>query len=294
MLQVPSRRPGSGRKKSYGAREVGIIRRALAKNNRLTCLQLKGLYPKTIGKLARRTVNKILHEDLGYTIGKSVMARKPLLTNEKKEKRKQWATERRNWDKKWGRYLFADEKIWWTRAETGGRLCWRLPGSNRFDPAYTVSDYHHPEKLLWWAGVTTSGKKISRWLGPNETMNSENFVRSMRSAGVPKFLKKHKLKLLQDNAPPHTSAPTKDFMTKEKMKVEFTPPTSPDFMVVENLFGMMTTRLADKPMRNLEELKLEVNRCWKGISKKDISEAFEDMKDRMEEAIEFDGNMTSY
>lgn len=100
MFQVPSRRPGSGRKKSYGAREVGIIRRALAKNNRLTCLQLKGLYPKTIGKLARRTVNKILHEDLGYTIGKSVMARKPLLTNEKKEKRKQWATERRNWDKK--------------------------------------------------------------------------------------------------------------------------------------------------------------------------------------------------
>ena len=112
MLQVPSRRPGSGRRKSYGAWEVGIIRRALAKNNRLTCLQLKGLYPKTIGKLARRTVNKIIHEDLGYTIGKSVMARKPLLTNEKKEKRKQWATERRNWDKKWGRYLFGDEKIW--------------------------------------------------------------------------------------------------------------------------------------------------------------------------------------
>ena len=49
MFQVPSRRPGSGRRKSYGAREVGIIRRALAKNNRLTCLQLKGLYPKTIG-----------------------------------------------------------------------------------------------------------------------------------------------------------------------------------------------------------------------------------------------------
>ena len=148
MFQVPSRRPGSGRRKSYGAREVGIIRRALAKNNRLTCLQLKGLYPKTIGKLARRTVNKILHEDLGYTIGKSVMARKPKLTNEKKEKRKQWATERRNWDKKWGHYLFGDEKIWWTRAETGGRPCWRLPGSYRFDPAYTVSDYNHPEKFM--------------------------------------------------------------------------------------------------------------------------------------------------
>ena len=152
--------------------------------------------------------------------------------------------------------MFDVKKIWWTRAETGGRLCWRLPGSDRFDPAHTVSDYHHPEKLMWWAGISTSGKKISRWLGPNETMNSENFVRTMRYAGVPKFLKNN-LKLLQDNTPPHISASSKDFMKEENVKVEFTPPTSTDFMVVENIFGMMTTRLADRPMRSLEELKSE-------------------------------------
>ena len=92
-------------------------------------------------------MNKIIHEDFGYTSGKSVMARKPLLTNEKKAKRKVWDNERRTWKKKWGQYLFADEKIWWTRAETGGRLCWLMPGLYRFDPAYTVSDYNHPEKF---------------------------------------------------------------------------------------------------------------------------------------------------
>ena len=135
---------------------------------------------------------------------------------------------------------------------------------------------------MWWAGISTSGKKISRWLGPNETMNSENFVTTIWSAGVPQFLKKHKLKLLQDNAPPHISASTKDFMEKENVKVEFTQPTSPDFMVVENIFGMMTRRLADRPMSNLEELKSEVNRGWKSITKKEISEAFANMKERMQ------------
>ena len=139
---------------------------------------------------------------------------------------------------------------------------------------------------MWWAGISTSGKKISRWLGPNETMNSENFVKTIWSAGVPQFLKKHKLKLLQDNAPPHISASTKDFMEKENVKVEFTPPTSPDFMVVKNIFGMMTIRLADTPMRSLEELKSEVDRCWRSITKKEISEAFADMKERMQKAIE--------
>ena len=28
---------------------------------------------------------------------------------------------------------------------------------------------------MWWAAVTTTGKKISRQLGPNKDMNSENF-----------------------------------------------------------------------------------------------------------------------
>ena len=41
----------------------------------------------------------------------------------------------------------------------------------------------------------------------NETMNTENFIKTMRSAGVPRFLKINKLKMLQDNARLQTSAP---------------------------------------------------------------------------------------
>ena len=82
-------------------------------------------------------------------------------------------------------------------------------------------------------------------------------------------------------------------MKRENVKVEFRPPTLPDFMVVENIFKMMTTRLADRPMRSLEELKSEVDRCRRIITKKEISEPFADMKERMQKAIEFDGNITS-
>ena len=51
----------------------------------------------------------------------------------------------------------------------------------------------------------------------NETMNTENFIKTMRSAGVPKILKINKLKTLQDNARLHTSAAMKNFMKKENM-----------------------------------------------------------------------------
>ena len=45
----------------------------------------------------------------------------------------------------------------------------------------------------------------------------------------------------------------------------------------------MTSRLADRPMRTLDEVTIEVSRCWKSITRKDISEAIIEMKERMQE-----------
>ena len=47
----------------------------------------------------------------------------------------------------------------------------------------------------------------------------------------------------------------------------------------------MTSRLADRPMRTLDEVTVEVSWCWKSITRKDISEAFIEMKERMQEEL---------
>ena len=41
-------------------------------------------------------------------------------------------------------------------------------------------------------------------------------------------MKKNYLRMLQDNAKPHTSAAEGDYLKKEGVKVELTPPTSSD------------------------------------------------------------------
>ena len=56
----------------------------------------------------------------------------------------------------------------------------------------------------------------------------------------------------------------------------------------------MTSRLADRPMSTLKEVIAEVSWCWKTITKKDISEAFAKMRERMQEAIGFEGNISVY
>ena len=47
----------------------------------------------------------------------------------------------------------------------------------------------------------------------------------------------------------------------------------------------MTSRLADRPMRTLDEVTVEVSWCWKSITRKDISEVFIEMKERMQEEL---------
>ena len=47
----------------------------------------------------------------------------------------------------------------------------------------------------------------------------------------------------------------------------------------------MTSRLADRPMRTLDEVTVEVSWCWKSITRKDINEAFIEMKERMQEEL---------
>ena len=49
--------------------------------------------------------------------------------------------------------------------------------------------------------------------------------------------------------------------------------------------SVMTSRLADRPMRTLDEVTVEVSWCWKSITRKDTSDAFIEMKERMQEEL---------
>ena len=76
--EVPRRRLGSGRKKSYGQTEIDAIRAAWEENQKITCTQLLLQLPQTLGHLSRKTVNNILLKELN--LRSSVAAKKPFLT----------------------------------------------------------------------------------------------------------------------------------------------------------------------------------------------------------------------
>ena len=174
--EVPQRRlrPGSGKKKSYGAKERGAIKRAITANPKMTALQLKTRLPKTAGHLSRRTINNIVREELGRRSG--VAAVKPFLTNSMREDRLAWAAGHRYWGPtRWGRYLYGDESYFMTKNETGGRRVRRPEGSSRFDPKYTKTEFKWPQQLMVWACISASGRRLLHFCPPNTTMTASRF-----------------------------------------------------------------------------------------------------------------------
>ena len=164
----------------------------------------------------------------------------------------------------------------------------------RFDPKYTKTEFKKPQKLMFWAGITSSGRRISRFLDQNEMMNSVNFVKVLKKARAPAMLRKNKLTLLQDRATPHISKYTSSFMKSEGFKAKFIPGTSPDFMPVENLFARMKQILENRQTRTMDELKAEVRRAWLSLPKSYLRSLIESMPNRMRLAVESQGNPTKY
>ena len=95
---------------------------------------------------------------------------------------------------------------------------------NRFDPKYTVQRVKHPEHILFWGGISASGKRVYSFLKPKEKMNSVRYISALKRAL--KLLKQEKLRLVHDCSRVHTSKFTSAFLDKEKGKVKMIPGNS--------------------------------------------------------------------
>ena len=293
--EVPKRKsfPGSGKRKSYGAKERAAVKKAIKSNAKITCTQLKIRWPKTLGHLSRRTLNTIIKEDLGRR--SSVAAIKPFLTDSMRENRLAWATGHRYWGRRrWGRYLYGDEKNFWTKNDTGGRRVRRPVGSSRADPKYTRTPYKHPQKLMAWCAISASGRRVIHFLGENETMTSARYASTLEKSGAVNLMMEDGLLLYHDKATPHQAGVVSALLKREGVKSKFTPGNSPDLMPVENAFGRMDQILEERPTKTLKQLRTEVRRAWNSLPNSYLTDLCNSMPDRVHDVIANNGFPIGY
>ena len=161
-----------------------------------------------------------------------------------------WCQEQLRAKEQFADVIFTDECT--VQLEQHSRLCFR----KRLQPRLLKQRAKHPVKVHIWGGISARGAtNIILFTG---IMDAER-LSTVLEAGLLPFLRSHYPtghRLQQDNYPKHASRLIEDFFEQRGINWWPTPPESPDFNPIENIWGLLKHYLRNvhKPC-NLGQLR---------------------------------------
>lgn len=282
-----------GRKKSPGRPP------ALTKRQKRAILRIASNTTLTARQIAQRAgvqtniknVRRVLQA--APQIKRKKMKRIPPLSMSHKDKRKKFARDHIHWKDEWRKVLFTDEKKF------------NLDGPDGW--AYYYHDLRKEEKVF--SKRQMGGGSVMIWggIGFNQRtdivmisgrINSKDYLALIENQLKKYFEKESKDNVLfqQDNAPVHTSKLVKEFFKKENIQVLDWPARSPDFNIIENIWGHLARNVysGSRQFSGVEELKKTIQEEWAKIPQELIRRHFDSLPDRMIAALENGGAFTGY
>ena len=102
-------------------------------------------------------------------------------------------------------------------------------------------------------------------------------------AQLPKILYQH------DNARPHVSTMTKNYLQRQRIKQFIWPANSPDMNIIENIWSVIDNKLLKFTINNVDELINALQTAWIDISKETLEKLFESLPKRVGKVINCKG-----
>ena len=129
-------------------------------------------------------------------------------------------------------------------------------------------------------GIVASGRRVHGFFEPKEMVNSATYCTMLSRKAVVKVLKEENLILCHDQAHPHISKMTSEYLANEGINTMTTHGRSPDAMSIENIFVIMKRRLEGVPTNTIEEVKTEMTKVWRGLPNAYLEELCTSMRRR--------------
>ena len=119
--ELPTHSLGGGTSKKQPPQTLRLLKRQLDINPRLTAKQLKKENPKLLSTTSIRTIQRRLHDDIGYK--KLEAKRKPLVTEKQRKKRLEFAKKYKGRTADdWKKVMFTDESYFYVGDSAGQKV----------------------------------------------------------------------------------------------------------------------------------------------------------------------------
>lgn len=282
-----------GNKKITSPRDERHIVRLCESDRFITAVQIQSqILPNVSAKtVQRRLISSGL---LTYT-----PARKPKLNDRIRKIRNQWATNHKHWTiDDWARVTFSDESSFSVNTRNSQYVRRRVGERYVEKCLATRQNRSHANCMIWGAFSIKGYSPLYRV--QCGTLNSERYQLLLKDVLLPSLhvLLPTEGLFQQDNAPPHSSRSTKEFLQQNGVNVLAWPTTSPVKNPIENVWGHMSRilRKNDEMPTDGDNLFVKLEEIWNKIMsnvqyRRDLISS---MTDRVTALCSVSGGYTKY
>ncbi len=237
-----------------------------------------------VQNLKKTTIHKIV-KNLGYTKIRPVL--RPTLKENHKEQRMQYCKYHINKQSQFTNTLFTDEVLF--ELNDNRRLVWYRPNLEEKPLKYTKNPNL---KTLVWGGISYHGKTDLYFyrLDKKEKCNAESYIACLETAWnkIEKLFGK-KYYFMHDNARPHTSKITQEFLESKSANVITHPPYSPDLNPIEKVWAFLKNMVSYTEYNNIDELVSAIESSWNFIKVEHLRSFIRHHQEKLPKILEMQG-----
>lgn len=218
---------------------------------------------------------------------------KPVLTDQHKQARLEFARLHMTWDKEWHCVIFSDEKKFNLDGPDGWRYYWH---DLRDEQTILAKRHSGGGSIMVWAAFSWCGKSEICFV--SHRLNSARYIEVLESHLLPvaEGIAGKDYVFQQDNAPCHSPKLVKSWLTSNKINSMKWPAYSPDLNPIENLWGILSRKVYanGRQFKDIESLKAAILESWASIEVEMCQKLIKSMKNRIYDVLFNHGGHTKY
>lgn len=276
---------GRGRKRKTSGKVDKAILKAAEKTPSTSSSRIQLDLESRGVRVSARTVRRRLNEQ---GLHKLRPLRKPLLKEEHRLARLEWANQNKNRD--WSKVIFTDETS--IQLFEAVQHVWQRRGERQ-----VVRTVKHPPKVHIWGCFSARG--FSSLYLFTENLDSELMCKIYKKALLPSALEmfgdhSDDWVLQEDNDPKHTSNLCTNWREENGVERMAWPACSPDLNPIENVWGILKSRIREKNPLTVKQLKTRIKKEWKLLEKQLAENLVFSVSRRVSDVIDVDGDTILY